>query len=454
MSMELFEYALRKAEELGIDEVELYYSSVRDYELELSLGAIPKMRINFDQGAGLRVVKDNRIGFSYLTDLTKESIETSLKNGLSSAKASKPVRDWPGFPEEQKYPSVKGLYDKKIAEFDTEFLLDSSYYIANELTLRDRRIKPTYIGAGMGLTEKIIINSNGVNVKQTGTYIYIYAVAIGIEGTRRTPMLASFDASRVKEVDEEKVVSDLLEKVKKTLNKGKGESEKATVIFHPQALSEIANYTLRKALSGEQLHRGRTPFKNKIGETVAVDELTIIDDGTLPKALNSGIADDEGVPMQKKTLIERGVLKTFYFDYYTGKLLKGESTGNGIRVSGPAGSLPQYASLPQPDVTNVVIENGDIKLENMVSEIENGYLLVGTQGAHSSNPESGEFSVAGAPLWRIEKGEIIGSVDGAMISGNVYEMLNRVVAISKEREKLFNAIMPYVAFKDVNVITK
>ncbi|MGQ4891063.1 MAG: TldD/PmbA family protein [Candidatus Njordarchaeia archaeon] len=453
IDVDLLKWGIDKGLELGAFEVEIFSSYEEGFSLELMMGIIPKMYKSVDMGAGIRVVVDKRIGFSYLTKFDKESLERGLKDAISAAKASRPLEYWISLPEPSAYPQIRDLYDERVKEIEADYLIENISTIAKELASKDRRINVTQISAGAGVSEKFVLNSNGISVSNKGTLAFVAAVAMGVEGNERTPMLFSFDASRKKELSTEKVVEELAHDVQVTLKKAKGKTEKATVIFHPDALRDILSFTLVQSLSGEKVLRSRTPFKDKLGEKIASELFTVIDDGTKDGGLASMKMDDEGVPTKKKILIDNGVLKGFYHDNYTAKALNHELTGNGSRSGGPAMTSPAYASTPRPAVTNFIIEPGDISFEEILEEIKRGYVLVGVQGAHSSNPESGEFSVAAAPIWRVNNGEIVGAVRGSMVSGNIYELLDRILFVSKEQKEIFNMYLPYIAFKDVNVIT-
>jgi len=455
INIDLLEWAVEQGLRLGADEVEIFASSTETSSGELILASMPKISTNIDRGAGIRIVKDKRIGFSYLTKFEKEEFLKALKSAISSAAASKPLEDWKSLPEPSKYPRVSKLFDERIKRASIELITDYLNTLVQTITEIDKRVTPISTSAGFGYRETVIVNSHGLKVEETGTFIYAGAATMGSEGDRRTPICFDFDASRLLEINVEEIGKTATEMAVTSLKFTTSETEKSVVVFHPYALAQILMFTLTRVLSGDYIKRGISPFTDKLGEKIASDQLTIIDDGTLPGGLGSGISDDEGVPMQKKILVEEGVLRNFYFDNYTGKALGKNSTGNGLRTTGTGGaSAITYATIPTPAPTNFIIKQGDIRLEEMLSEIKSGYFVIGVQGAHSSNPESGEFSVAGAPIWKIQDGVILGSAPGTMISGNLYELLKNIVFVSREVKKYGSYILPYVAIRNVNVISK
>jgi len=455
IDIDLLEWAVEEGLKLGADEVELFASSVQHTSSEIMLASFPKMSSIIDLGIGIRVIKDKKIGFSFVTRIERDPILNSLKDAISSANASKPIDDWKNLPEPSSYPTVKNTYDPRIEKLTSDSITDYLNRLLSKIVSIDKRINPVQVGAGYGVIEKVIVNSNGVKVSDKGTVIYAVAATIGMEGDKRTPYCFDYDVSRILELNPELVGERVAEITLTSLKTGRPETEKSTVLFHPFALSSILTFTLTVALNGDSIKREISPFVNKIGEKIGSEKLTLIDDGTVPGGIGTTISDDEGVPTRRKILIENGILRGFYFDNYTGKALGKESTGNGFRTRGTGGGTSiSYASLPTPSPSNLSILPGDASLEEIISEINRGYFVIGVQGAHSSNPESGEVSVAGAPIWKIENGEIVGAVPGTMISGKLYDLLKHIRFISKETRIMENYILPYVAFENVNVISK
>jgi PmbA protein len=110
--------------------------------------------------------------------------------------------------------------------------------------------------------------------------------------------------------------------------------------------------------------------------------------------------------------------------------------------------------VPSINPTNISLEEGTASEDELVREVKDGYYVRSVQGAHQSNPDTGEFSVAITPAWRIMKGEIQHAVKGAMIAGNVYDMLNKIGLLGKETRQVGNFIAPKVVVTELNVVSK
>ena len=216
--------------------------------------------------------------------------------------------------------------------------------------------------------------------------------------------------------------------------------------MHPWAYGQILSYTLFQAVRGDNVARGKSKLEGRIGETIAPDNVTIVDDGTIPMGINSSFADDEGVPRRRTPIIEEGVLESFLWDTYWGNKTGEESTGNARR------SMRQ--GLVEIGRTNTVVESGRRSIRDIVSEIDHGYLIRNVQGAHSSNPESGDFSVVGNPAVLIEDAERVGAVHGLMVSGNVFDLLGKCGEVAKDPIALQGLIGPEIVFEGVNVIAR
>jgi PmbA protein len=224
------------------------------------------------------------------------------------------------------------------------------------------------------------------------------------------------------------------------------ETKSTKVIFTQFALQELLAYTLVNAIEADNVQRDQSPFKGKIGATVTSEKLSIYDDGLLSGGLRTWLFDGEGVPHQKTVVIERGVLRNYLYDNYSAKKEAKESTGNASRGG--------YLSTPNIDTTNFHILPGKATADQMLAELDDGLIIYYLQGAHSSNPVSGEFSVVATPAWKIEKGEITHSSRGVMLAGNIFELLKNISLVGSNERQMGSLIAPWVQVENVRVIGK
>jgi PmbA protein len=144
--------------------------------------------------------------------------------------------------------------------------------------------------------------------------------------------------------------------------------------------------------------------------------------------------------------VDKGMLRNFLYDNYTAKKEGKESTGNASRAG--------YLSTPNIEATNFHIKSGNKTADQLLSEVDDGLIIYYLQGAHSSNPVSGEFSVVATPAWKIRKGEIAHSTRGVMLAGNIFEVLKSVSVVANNERKMGQLIAPWILVENVRVIGK
>jgi PmbA protein len=194
----------------------------------------------------------------------------------------------------------------------------------------------------------------------------------------------------------------------------------AAVLFDPVTAPSLVRQ-LASCLSGYAVYRGASYLAGKLGERVASEHVTLIDDGRLPGGLGSKPFDGEGLPTRRNRLVERGRLCSYLLDTYAGRKLGLASTGNAAR--GPA-------SAPTAAPTNLWLEPGSRSPEQIVASTERGLLVTELIGM-GFNPVTGDYSRGAAGLW-IERGEIAYAVQGVTIAGNLAEMLAAVDAVGSD----------------------
>ena len=194
----------------------------------------------------------------------------------------------------------------------------------------------------------------------------------------------------------------------------------APVIFDASSARDLLG-TLIGCLSGYSVYRGSSFLREKSGQRIANERVTIIDDGRKPSGLGSKPFDGEGQPTRRNVVVERGVLKSFLLDSYSARKLGLASTGNAARHAG---------SAPSAGPTNLWLEPGAGDLEALVRGMDRGLLVTGMFG-HGFNPVTGDFSRGARGFW-IEAGVRAFPVEEITIAGNLGEMLTNVEAVGAD----------------------
>jgi PmbA protein len=431
----------------GAAEAEVYVYEGQATSVGIERGQITKSNRIIDRGLGVRVSVNKAIGFAYTNIIESQiAIEDTILKALSAARASKPDQDWNGLPEKKPYASVEKTYDRKIFELRSEDLVNIASIMLDAAVNADKRVFPIEGGAGAAYLSNAIANSNGITGFDKGTIIECSLAAIAKEGNTVTPVCFEFNAERSYNIDPEWVGKEAAHLAVSALKTKRIETKNTKLILTQFALQDLFYFTLINAVKADNVQRNQSPFKGKIGAKVASEAVTIYDDGLFQGGLRTGTFDGEGAPHQKTLLVEKGVLRSFLYDNYAAKKEGKESTGNASRAG--------YLSTPDIDATNFHLMPGNKTSDQLMDEVDDGLIIYYLQGAHSSNPVSGEFSVVATPAWKIRKGEIVHSSRGVMLAGNIFEVLKNVSAIADNNRKMGQLISPWLLVENVKVIGK
>ncbi|MEM2105225.1 MAG: TldD/PmbA family protein [Candidatus Bathyarchaeia archaeon] len=446
-TLELIENTVQLALKAGAEEAEAFAYQGLTTNVIIERGQIARNSRIVDQGMGVRAVINKAVGFAYTNVLeSKEAIEKTVQNALKAARASKPDKDWCGLASKKPGDSVENVYDRRVAELQSEDLvkLASSMLKAAEET--DKRVFPIEGGIGASELVRAVANSNNVSCFEKGTVIECSLATIGQESGEVTPVCFEFNSERSLKIDPEWVGREVARLAGSALKAKKFETKSTKVVFAQAAFYELLYYTLMNAVKADYVQRDQSALKGKIGEKVASEIVTVYDDGLLNGGLRTWKFDSEGVPQQKTPVIEKGVLRNFLYDNYTAKKEGRESTGNSFRAG--------YLSTPYVDATNFHFMPGKESPEELMGEIADGLLVYSLQGAHSSNPASGEFSVVATPAWQIKDGAVTHAVRGVMLAGNVFDVIKNISGLANNERKISQLVAPWVLVENVKAIGK
>jgi len=441
------EKAVRIATRKGAEEAEAFLSMSSGISVGIERGQIVRNVKRMDRGLGVRVAHKKAVGFSYTNTLTDKTIEDAAVKAFHSAKASKPDENWVSLPNPRKPGATKKTYDKRLTAIPPDELVEMASVALDAAEGYDKRVFPIGGGVGTLLASRAIINSHGVEVYDEGTGIECSIETIAREASEVTPVCFEFNAERIYKIDPEWVGREAAKQAVSSLKAKEIESGNFHLILTQPAFHDLLYYTLINAVKADYVQRERSALKGKIEQKIASDFVTIHDNGLLEGGLQTWKFDGEGVPSQKTSVIEKGILKHYLYDNYTAKKIDAESTGNAFR-----GGLAPYAYTPVLEATNFTFAPGNKSPENLINEVDDGLIVCNVQGAHSSNPESGEFSVVAIPAWKIEKGSVAYAVKGAMLAGKVFDVLKNVSALGNNVRKIGHLVAPWIRVENVKVV--
>ena len=216
----------------------------------------------------------------------------------------------------------------------------------------------------------------------------------------------------------------------------------------PETLYTLV-WRIQSAASGKNIFENISPLKDRIGEKIFADGLTLVDDPLDSTRPNARGFDDEGSPCARYPIIEKGVLRNYYFDLNYAEKLGVPPSGHGYRTAPWGGDA--IATRPRPALEYLGLEPGRRTFAELLRSMDRGVLVAGTLGAHSGNIPNGDFSFGLAPGIYVEGGEIVGILEEAMVAGNIYEVLKNVVDLEDRVHPASEGYYPAVLLDEVSV---
>jgi PmbA protein len=394
-------------------------------------------KVEETRGTAVRVMRDGKLGFaaSTLSGADDKLVQNALESASYGDKL--PIK----FPQAQ--PAAKvNTYDEKIVNLPVSKLVEMGREIIDILLKASPEAKVN-VALNRGVQKASIRNQTGLDVSFERSPL---SVSIEVADVKGDDVLLVFDiiGSTIWEEEYLAATRRLGEKLilaQKITDLQPGEMP---VLFSPTGLLGLM-LPLDAGLNGKNVFMGASPIREKVGEKLFDDKITVIDDGTLDGRFGSAAYDDEGVPHRRNVLVEKGVLKGFYYDLKTAAMMGVESTGNGAR---------SLFSPPGPSTTNVILQSGEKSLKDIINGIDHGLLVEDLLGIGQGNIISGAFSNPLSLAFLIEKGEIVGRVKNASIAGNIYDLLKNVAAVSSESFWVYQGFLaPYMLLPNMNIVT-
>ncbi len=384
---------------------DVYGTHDRNISYSVMKGEISDSSEYEDIGFGVRVIKDGRIGFGYCVPGNEEE---GVSRALELSKLSPRVDI--NLPTKRDLEAVK-TYDESIKKASneaaelTQQVIDGAGSVAEDIT-------PSRGQLNIMFGTKVVGNTEGVFFSEDASMIEGYIAASLPLGD--TSVIASeFAHSRKPDIDFYEVGVKGGSKVDSMRDKTSIPTD-VPVVLNPSSLSMLLWFGLIRAFNGENVRKGKSFYRDRLGEKVAHDSFNLADDPTQDWGIGSSSFDDEGVVSFPLPFISDGVLKNFMYDLKEASKSETESTGNGVRSS--------FKTPPGISDRNVIVKGDEISdlCYDRVIKVD------GVMGAHTANFASGDFSVVATPAWLVEDGEKRGRLDGCMISGNIPDLLESI----------------------------
>ncbi len=427
----LAEGAVKTCLKKGADAAEVYIETSRDLSLEVRKGEIETVQEAAGFGAGIRVFVKGKMAFASSNDLGEKALEDAIDRAIGFARITTPDPN-NVLPDDKGMTEVAGLYDPSIAGIPMERKIELAKAV-EQAALKDPRItKSDGARYQEGEGEVVIANSHGLvkSYRQSGCGFGVSVVAEkGDQKSSGGESCSRRFYADFKPVEE--VAAKAAKDAVDALDPRPVKTQRAAVIFTPDVARSLLGGVLG-AVNGERVLQGASFLGPKMGQRIATELLTIIDDGTREKGMASAPFDGEGVPTQKRALIERGVLVGFMYNTIVAKRAEVKSTGNASRGG--------FTGLPGIGPHNVVMAAGPAKPEDIIQATKSGLLVKEVTG-YGINPVNGNFSGGAAGFW-IENGKIAFPVRGLTIAGSAEEILNGIDMVADDLDMFRSLTAP------------
>ena len=407
-----------------IDYADLYFQYSRAEGWVLEEGIVKSGSFNIDQGVGVRALSGDKTAFAYSDDISMPALTSAAQATCAIARQGvshsvQAVKRSIGRELYMPHDPISFLKDS-----DKVKLLEKLEDYARSI---DNRVIQV-IASLAGEYEVILVaRSDGVLAADVRPLVRVSLQVIVEEKGHREQGVAGGGGRFNYDYFTDDILRDYAEKAVHqalvNLNAEPAPAGAMTVVLGAGWPGILLHEAIGHGLEADFNRKGSSAFSGRIGERVAAEGVTVVDDGTIARRRGSLNIDDEGNSTQCTTLIENGVLKGYLQDSLNARLMNASVTGNGRRES--------FAHIPMPRMTNTYMLNGKSSPEDIISSVKHGLYAVNFGGGQV-DITSGKFVFSAAEAYMIENGKISYPVKGATLIGNGPDVLKRVAMIGDD----------------------
>jgi PmbA protein len=436
LTSELVKKCLRR----GADSAEVYLQDGRNLSIEVRNGNVETINESASHGVGFRVFVKSRMAFASCNDFSESSLSDAVNRAVAFAESTTADEN-NCLPDETGISDVQGLYDAEPGRTALDEKLDRLIKL-EKAAMQDARItKSAGSRYGEAETHIYMANSNGLKKDYQESSCYFGVDVVAEKGEQKSSgseyCVRRFWAD-LKPIEE--IAAKAARNAYEMLDPRMVKTQKAAVIFDPDAAFAILG-GIQAGVNGERVLLGASFLGDRLNKKIASDLLTIIDDGLLAKGLSSAPFDGEGVPTQKRFIVENGVLLGFMYNSIIAKRAHVKSTGNASRGD--------FTSLPDIGSHNFYLAAGKNKPREIIEATRTGLYVKEITG-YGINPVNGNFSGGAAGFW-IENGKIAFPVRGLTIAGAAFDMLNDLDMIADDLDLARGAAAPTFRIKSMQI---
>jgi PmbA protein len=436
---------VERARKGGADVAEVIARSGSELSVRVRLGETELVEDAGHRGVGMRVMKGKRVALTSTSDLTPAGLDRFIADALELADLSQedPFAG-PADPKELAkgpFPELE-LFDPKMGDLDAAQAIEMAKRAEDAARKLDARITNSE-GATVSRTagSVALALSSGFRGGYMGSFATIYVVPLAEDegGKKRRGSYYSSKRFLAELESPEEVGKEATRRTLRKLGPRKVATCEAPVIFDREASRSIIG-TLVGCASGGAIWRKSSYLAGREGTEVASPLITLIDDPHRVRAPGSRPFDGEGLLSRKNVLVEKGVLKMYLCDSYSGRKLNRPSTANASRGSGGGVGI---------STSNLICQAGDLTAEEIIKKTERGLYVTEMMG-FGFNAVTGDFSRGAAGFW-IENGEFAHPVSEVTISLNLDQMLKRIDMVGSDLDWKSSTVTPTIRISSMTI---
>ncbi len=410
-----------------VDAADIYFQTSHSESWVLEGGIIKEGRHSIEQGAGVRAVAGEKTGFAYSDRIelpvlleAANNVKSIVHQGQNAQVGLPKMVDWPHY-----YPTANPL--KSLSDQEK---IDLLRRVDAETRKLDHRVEEVIVSLVSVHDCVLVASQDGSLAADIRPLVRMNVSVIVVEngkreqgsmgGGSRTDYRFFINEDTALEYGREAVRQALV-----NLEADEAPAGNMTVVLGPGWPGILLHEAIGHGLEGDFNRKGTSAFSGRVGERVASDLCTVVDDGTLINRRGSLSIDDEGTPTEQTILIENGILKGYMQDKLNARLMGVKPTGNGRRES--------YAHLPMPRMTNTYMLPGKDNPEDIIKSVKKGLYAKNFSGGQV-DITSGKFVFSASEAYLIENGRITRPVKGATLVGNGPDVLTKVSMVGNDLE--------------------
>ncbi len=441
--LELVQEIVQQALAAGATDAECTIAEGEEFSVSVRVGDIEKLQEAASRSAGLRVLVGQRSGSAYTSDLTPEGISRMVRSAVDNAEVTgeDPFAGLPDAADLGQHTTDLRLFDESIRSLAPAAKIEQARRAEAAFMAYDPRIdKSEGASFDSGISGRYFANSRGFAGGYISSQCSLSAVPVASEnGAMERDYWYSSARSPQKLDTPENVGVIAAKRTLRRLGARKVPTQKAAIVFEPRIARQLLSH-IGEAVDGDSVYRDSSFLAGKLGERVANESVTIVDDGTIPGLWGTAPFDAEGVPTRRTVIIEKGILKSYLLNTYTARKL-------GLRTTGNAGRGLSGAAYVQNG--NFYLEAGSLTPEEVIRKAGTGLYVTEILG-NGVNIVNGDYSCGAQGLW-IENGELAYPVSEVTIASTLMEMLNSIDAIGSDLEFLSTMAAPTLMIREMTV---